>query len=121
MPDEIANQAGAPARVDYCDDNGALCFNEIVSRKIASWNESPTVVIELDREDLGIERNLVSDGKVVLQEFLTQPDRPRFEIVIRGLDVIADNLQRDDRQSFYRRRMVFFSSAIVRVFDLPRV
>lgn len=109
------------AGIDHGSDNRTLCFDKIVYGQVALRDERASVVVELDRENFWILGDTVCDGEVAIQQFVATGRAAGGEIILRGLNVVTDTVERDDGQSVhFCRRMPRLSSAIVSVRILPR-
>jgi hypothetical protein len=76
----------------------------------------------LARENFGILGDLIRDGELAIHEFVAAGRAAGGEIILRGLNVVTDTVERDDGQSVhFCRRMPRLSSAIVSVCISPRV
>jgi len=107
-------------RVDDGNDHYTLRFDEIVGGEAALGDQHPTIVIESDRVDFGIEPNPVGGGKISIEETFTCARKTILKIIVGCLNIPPHWVERDDRQTFHeRRRTDRFSSAIVTVLISP--
>jgi len=114
--DKIPDQARVSARINHGRDDRPLRFDEIINREITLGDERTTVVVEFKREALGISSDPIRSREVAFQKLVTAARPAGGEVVIRRLDVFADNVECDDGLAFHvRRRIDRFSSGIVKV------
>lgn len=120
--DQIPDESRVAAGIDYGGDHRPLRFDKILDGQVALRDERASVVVELDRENFWILGDPFCDGEVAIQEFVAAGRAAGGEIILRGLNVVTDTVERDDGQSVhFCRRMPRLSSAIVSVCISPRV
>lgn len=79
------------------------------------------IVVEFYRVARGVERNVIGSFKISFEKTITTPADAILEVVVGGLDVLADLIQCDDGFAVHRRRRIDFANwAIVRVTTPPR-
>jgi hypothetical protein len=78
--------------LDYGDHHDAIRLDEVINRQVAPWNECVAVVVELDREYLGIESNSICGRKVAVEKRVAPADNSFCKVVVGRLNVVADKI-----------------------------
>ena len=77
------------AGIDHGGDDRTMRFDKIVDGEMAAGNKGATIVVEFQREYLGVAFDPVGGRKVARQEFVTTGGTARGKIIIRRLNIFA--------------------------------
>ena len=119
--DQVTNEARVAAGVDHGGDDRPVDFHKIIDRQMTIGNEGAAVVVEFDGKDFGVQRDPIREDEIAFEKTVAVRGSVSGEIVVGGLHVGTDGIERDHGQAFHDwRRMDRFSSAMVTVVISPR-